>query len=87
MSGADRPGVTARLFAALAGVADGGPLVQVIDVEQVVVHGHLVLGVVVGTIPGDGPEIAESAFLDRLTRLADEVAEAAEVAGFDDLDE
>ena len=59
VSGADRPGVTARLFSALAGMADGGPSVEVVDVEQVVVHGHLVLGVVVGTLPGgDGPPAA-----------------------------
>src|ERR671920_75620 len=49
---ADRPGVTARLFSALAGMAEGGPSVEVVDVEQVVVHGHLVLGVVVGAVPG-----------------------------------
>jgi phosphoserine phosphatase len=79
VSGADRPGLTARLFTALSGVSADGPQVQVIDVEQVVVHGHLVLGVVVGTLPGDGPQIAEPEFLDRLTRLADEVAEAAGV--------
>ncbi len=40
VTGADRPGVTARLFAALAGV----PALEVVDVEQVVVHGQLVLG-------------------------------------------
>ena len=44
-----------RLFSALAGVADGGPSIEVLDVEQVVVHGQLVLGVVVGALPdGDG---------------------------------
>jgi phosphoserine phosphatase len=48
VSGVDRPGVTARLFAALADPADGAPAVEVLDVEQVVVHGHLVLGVVTG---------------------------------------
>ena len=79
VSGGDRPGLTARLFAALASVADDGPPVEVIDVEQVVVHGHLVLGVVVGTAPGEGPQVAEPEFLDRLTRLADEVAAAAGV--------
>ena len=53
VTGADRPGVTARLFAALP-AADGAPAVEVLDVEQVVVHGHLVLGVVVGALAGGG---------------------------------
>ena len=80
VSGADRPGVTARLFGALAGLADEGLSVHVVDVEQVVVHGHLVLGVVVGTDPDDdGAQVPEPELLDRLTRLADEVAEAAGV--------
>ena len=46
VTGADRPGVTARLFSALAESVDAPPAVEVLDVEQVVVHGHLVLGVV-----------------------------------------
>ncbi|MCV2491578.1 phosphoserine phosphatase SerB [Geodermatophilus sp. YIM 151500] len=48
VTGEDRPGVTARLFAALAA---SRPPVEVVDVEQVVVHGHLVLGVVVAALP------------------------------------
>jgi phosphoserine phosphatase len=75
VTGADRPGVTARLFAALADPADGGPRVEVLDIEQVVVHGHLVLGVVVGAI-GD---VGEQQLLARLSRLADEVAAAVGV--------
>ena len=50
VTGPDRPGVTAALFAALDQVeleqAGVGP-VEVLDVEQVVVHGQLVLGVMV----------------------------------------
>ena len=42
MTGRDRPGVTSRLFSALARHD-----VQVLDVEQVVVRGRLVLGVLV----------------------------------------
>jgi phosphoserine phosphatase len=68
VSGVDRPGVTARLFAALA---DGGPALEVLDVEQVVVHGHLVLGVVVGA-PPDGAD--EGTLLEHLTRLAADVS-------------
>lgn len=78
VSGADRPGLIARLFMALAGMAQDGPSVQVVDVEQVVVHGHLVLGIVVGT-DDDGPPVVEAELLERLTRLADEVAEATGV--------
>jgi phosphoserine phosphatase len=80
VTGADRPGVTARLFAALAGMAEDGLSVHVVDVEQVVVHGHLVLGVVVGIDADDDvPRVAEPELLDRLTRLADEVAAATGV--------
>ena len=45
VSGNDRPGVTARLFAACADQA-----VEVLDIEQVVVRGRLVLGVLL-TLP------------------------------------
>jgi len=44
VTGLDRPGVTAALFE--ASTADG---VQVLDVEQVVLRGHLTLGVLLGT--------------------------------------
>lgn len=75
VSGEDRPGVTARLFAALADTGAGAPSVEVLDVEQVVVHGHLVLGVVVAALPLDGPASAEDgALLSRLGDLAAEVA-------------
>jgi phosphoserine phosphatase len=50
----------------------------VVDVEQVVVHGHLVLGVVVGAVPTE-PPVGEPAFLAALGRLADDVAAAAGV--------
>src|ERR1700759_2442884 len=43
LPGRDRPGVTSRLFGALA----GHPL-SVLDVEQVVIRGRLVLGVLLG---------------------------------------
>jgi phosphoserine phosphatase len=72
VTGEDRPGVTARLFAALAEVR---PAVEVVDVEQVVVHGHLVLGVVVAALPVDGgPGEDDAALLGRLKVLADAVA-------------
>ncbi|WP_299954597.1 phosphoserine phosphatase SerB [uncultured Modestobacter sp.] len=67
VSGPDRPGVTAALFAALQ--AAGPEPVEVVDVEQVVVHGQLVLGVVVA---GSGaPDL-----LTRLHRTAGDVAAA-----------
>ena len=43
LTGRDRPGVTSRLFAALARY----PL-SVMDIEQVVIRGKLVLGVLLG---------------------------------------
>jgi len=75
VTGADRPGVTARLFSALAQTADGPPAVEVLDVEQVVVHGHLVLGVVVASLPTDGgPPPGDKELLAHLERVAEEVA-------------
>jgi phosphoserine phosphatase len=72
VTGEDRPGVTARLFAALS---EDGPGVEVVDVEQVVVHGHLVLGVVVAALPAAGGESEDdAALLGRLKVVADTVA-------------
>jgi phosphoserine phosphatase len=79
VSGIDRPGLTARLFSALAAMADGGPSVEVVDIEQVVVHGHLVLGVVVGTLPDAAAPGSEDELVARLTGLAAEVAAATGV--------
>ncbi|HLM07240.1 MAG TPA: phosphoserine phosphatase SerB [Blastococcus sp.] len=73
VSGPDRPGVTAQLFSALA-AGDGAPAVEVLDVEQVVVHGHLVLGVVVGAL-GE-PAVDEAVLLAHLSTVAAEVADA-----------
>ncbi|MGY2080021.1 phosphoserine phosphatase SerB [Modestobacter sp. SYSU DS0657] len=68
VTGADRPGVTAALFAALAEL---GTPVEVVDVEQVVVHGQLVLGVFVGP----AGEAADPHHLaDRIRPLTDRVA-------------
>ncbi|HET6391908.1 MAG TPA: phosphoserine phosphatase SerB [Blastococcus sp.] len=75
VSGDDRPGVTARLFAALADTGGGGPSVEVLDVEQVVVQGHLVLGVVVAAQPADGcPATDQGTLLAHLSTLAAEVS-------------
>jgi phosphoserine phosphatase len=79
VSGGDRRGVTARLFAALATPGGELPPVEVVDVEQVVVHGQLVLGVVVGALPAEGGPVEEGRFLAALERLAAEVAEATGV--------
>jgi phosphoserine phosphatase len=77
VSGVDRPGVTARLFSALAESSDGAPAVEVLDVELVVGHGHLVLGVVVGALAvGEEPAADEGTLLAHLSRLAGEVAAA-----------
>ncbi|RBY89294.1 phosphoserine phosphatase SerB [Blastococcus sp. TF02A-30] len=75
VSGADRPGVTARLFAALSDPSEGAPAFEVLDVEQVVVHGQLVLGVVVGALPGPGgTAVGDDVLLAHLGRLAGQVA-------------
>ena len=81
VSGTDRPGVTARLFSALATGGTGAPGVEVLDVEQVVVHGHLVLGVVVGALPdGEGPLADETTLLTFLSEVAGEVSDAMGVS-------
>jgi phosphoserine phosphatase len=48
-TGKDRPGLTARLFAALSALD-----VDVLDVEQVVIRGRLLLGILVTAPPDDG---------------------------------
>jgi phosphoserine phosphatase len=76
VTGRDRPGVTAALFAALQTL---GPCpVEVLDVEQVVVHGQLVLGVVVRELPvPDGSAPGTAADLQqRLSALAIDVTAA-----------
>ncbi len=75
VSGDDRPGVTARLFSALADTAGGVPTVEVVDVEQVVVHGHLVLGVVVAAVSTDhAPAAGQGTLVAHLGTVADRVA-------------
>jgi phosphoserine phosphatase len=72
--------VTARLFGALAASSDGLPPLEIVDIEQVVVHGQLVLGVVVGALPTDESRSeAEDALLARLVRLAGDVSAATGV--------
>ena len=56
VTGRDRPGVTSALFGALAG-AD----IEVVDVEQVVIRGRLVLGVLVSVGDDEGKVRAELA--------------------------
>ncbi len=53
LTGADRPGVTTTVFEALS-----LPGVDVLDVEQVVVRGHLTLAVLVSTGPDEGQVLA-----------------------------
>ncbi|WP_369133788.1 phosphoserine phosphatase SerB [Modestobacter sp. I12A-02662] len=71
VTGEDHPGVTAALFAALN--ATGPAPLEVLDVEQVVVHGQLVLGVVVREVGGAGDLVA------RLGPLAAEVARVTDM--------
>jgi phosphoserine phosphatase len=73
VSGPDRPGVTAALFTRLADLD-----VAVLDLEQVVVRGHLVLGVLVSA-DGDGAAIAAAA-----TAVGEALGMAVEVALTDD---
>lgn len=68
LTGKDRPGVTSRLLAILADAA-----VDVVDVEQIVLRGRLVLGVLVSA-PAD-----VDALSDALGRAADELDMQLEV--------
>ncbi|MCW2677146.1 MAG: serB [Modestobacter sp.] len=72
VTGADRAGVTAALFAALETV--GPRLVEVVDVEQVVVHGQLTLGVVVREVADGTPPDTVGALLEQLSRVAADVS-------------
>ncbi len=49
--GADRPGVTASLFAVIEEHGSGGSDIEVSDVEQIVLRGRLVLGVLLTAPP------------------------------------
>jgi phosphoserine phosphatase len=71
VTGADRPGVTARLFTGLDEIAAA---VEVVDIEQVVVHGQLVLGVVVRAVVASGVSL-----LDELDDIAADVSAATGV--------
>ena len=76
VTGRDRPGVTSALFGALAG-AD----IEVVDVEQVVIRGRLVLGVLVSV----GHE--EAAIRAQLAEVAEHLGMDVEIsagAGEDD---
>lgn len=71
LTGRDRPGVTSRLFSALA----AHPL-TVLDVEQVVIRGRLVLGVLVG-LAGDAADPAAAS--EEIRALAAELGLEAEI--------
>lgn len=52
LTGRDRPGVTSKLFTGLAEFP-----IAVLDVEQVVIRGHLVLGVLISCADSDGSQV------------------------------
>jgi phosphoserine phosphatase len=71
LAGSDRPGVTARLFGAL------GPYqLTVLDIEQVVIRGKLVLGVLLSPA---GPALDLTGIHQAVTELADELGLTAEI--------
>src|ERR1700749_953249 len=70
LTGRDRPGVTSRLFGAIARF----PL-SVADIEQVTIRGRLVLGVLVGSAPPP----ALTAIYAAVTELAEELGLEAEI--------
>src|SRR5690349_9269919 len=69
ITGRDRPGVTAALFDALVGYD-----VEVVDVEQVVIRGRLVLGVLVS------PGTEEAGLRTAVTAVATELGMDVEIA-------
>ncbi len=74
LTGPDRPGVTTQLFAALGGTAES----TVLDVEQVVIRGQLVLGVLLGAADEDDVRAAATEVADRLGMTVTVSAGAAE---------
>jgi phosphoserine phosphatase len=70
VTGRDRPGVTSRLFSALAAHE-----LSVLDVEQVVIRGRLVLGVLLSC--GDAPDL--TAIHRQVTALAADLGLEAEI--------
>lgn len=70
LAGRDRPGVTSRLFAALA-----VHQLSVLDVEQVVIRGHLVLGVLLACPPA--PDL--TAIHRQVTALSQDLGMDAEI--------
>jgi len=70
VSGRDRPGVISALFSALAAYD-----VEVLDVEQVVIRGHLVLGVLLAC-----PQSPDLTAIHRaVTSIADDLGMNAEI--------
>jgi phosphoserine phosphatase len=70
LTGRDRPGVTSRLFTALSAQD-----LIVVDVEQVVIRGHLVLGVLLACPPS--PDL--TAIHRKVTSVADDLGMNAEI--------
>jgi phosphoserine phosphatase len=70
LTGRDRPGVTSRLFAQLSAHE-----LTVLDVEQVVIRGHLVLGVLLAC--GQSPDL--TAIHRQVTALAEDLGMNAEI--------
>ena len=66
--GADRPGVTASLFAVIEEHGAAGAAIEVSDVEQIVLRGRLVLGVLLTAPPGWDDTLLRIA-VTRLLRL------------------
>jgi phosphoserine phosphatase len=70
LTGRDRPGVTSRLFTELSGHE-----LTVLDVEQVVIRGHLVLGVLLAC--PESPDL--TAIHRQITSMADDLGMNAEI--------
>jgi phosphoserine phosphatase len=64
VTGPDRPGVTARFFEALS-----GPGIEVLDVEQLVVRGHLTLAILVTAGADEGRLMSVASTVGRETGL------------------
>ena len=71
LNGSDRPGVTSRLFGILA-----GHRLTVLDIEQVVIRGKLVLGVL---LTPEGPALDLTGIHHAVSELADELGLTAEI--------
>ena len=80
LSGVDKPGITETLFQTLSPFA-----VNILDIEQVVIRGRVILTVLISCAPAHAAAI-ESDLEECATKLGVDIASAFEISGATDID-